>query len=184
MTKSVPEQLLKDLMLRSLDGDEGAYRSLLYILRDLLLTYYRKRLGSGRSHDIEDLTQEVLMAVHYRRITYDRQRPFTAWFFQIAKYKLIDHLRVARRNRNDVGLDEDLAAEFSEEAMYACLDIDRLLSRLPEKQRELLRQVKILGSTTAEASFETGQSEALVRVNVHRGIREIARQLGLFNEHK
>lgn len=184
MTRSVPEQILKDLMLRSLDGDDRAYRTLLYVLRDLLLTYYRNRLGNGRDHDVEDLTQEVLMAVHYRRITYNRQRPFTAWFFQIAKYKLIDHLRLTSRKRNDVGLDDELAADFREEAMYAHLDINRLLDRLPGRQRDLLRQVRINGSSVSEVSAQTGTSEGAVRVNLHRGIREIARQLGLSDERK
>ncbi len=84
-------------MLLSLDGDEAAYRRLLSILRDLLLTFYRKRLGSTSQHDAEDLVQEVLLAVHGRRITYDRDRPFAAWFFQIARYKLIDHFRTNGR---------------------------------------------------------------------------------------
>ncbi|NEI74537.1 sigma-70 family RNA polymerase sigma factor [Rhizobium lusitanum] len=185
MTKSVSEQVLKGLMLLSLDGDEAAYRRLLVILRDLLLAFYRRRLGSNADRDAEDLVQEVLLAVHSRRITYDRQRPFTAWFFQIAKYKLIDHFRVNGRKRGvEIALGDEIAAEFREEALFAHLDIDRLLDQLPAKQRELLRQVKIAGKTTAEAATESGQSEAMVRVSIHRGMRAIGRKLGFANDEK
>lgn len=182
MTKSVPEDVLKDLMLLSLDGDEAAYRRLLSILRDLLLAFYRKRLGSGGERDAEDLVQEVLLAVHSRRITYDRARPFTAWFFKIARYKLIDYLRKNGSRRGiEAELGEDIAAEFREEALYAHLDVDRLLNQLPARQRELLRQVKITGKTTAEAAVDTGQTEAMVRVSIHRGMRTIGRKLGFAN---
>lgn len=183
MTKLVSEQILKGLMLLSLDGDEAAYRRLLSILRDLLLTFFRRRLGPNAQGDAEDLVQEVLLAVHSRRITYDRERPFTAWFFKIAKYKLIDHFRANGRKKDvEVVLQDDAAAEFREEALFAHLDVDRLLDYLPAKQRELLRQVKIAGKTTAEAAIDTGQSEAMVRVSIHRGIRAIGRKLGFSND--
>ena len=183
MTKSVSEEILKGLMLLSLDGDEAAYRRLLSILRDLLLTFYGKRLGSASQSDAEDLVQEVLMAVHSRRITYDRDRPFAPWFFRIAQYKLIDHFRTnARTNGLEIELHDEIAAEFREETLFAHLDVERLLSELPLKQRELVRQVKLLGQSTAQAALDTGQSEVVVRVSIHRAIRALGRRLGFAND--
>jgi RNA polymerase sigma-70 factor (ECF subfamily) len=183
MTKSVSEQVLKGLMLLSLDGDEAAYRRLLSVLRDQLLTFFQRRLGPNARGDVEDLVQEVLLAVHSRRITYDRERPFTAWFFKIAKYKLIDHFRANGRKKGvEVALRDEVAAEFREEALFAHLDVERLLDQLPAKQQELLRQVKIAGKTTAEAAVDTGQSEVMVRVSIHRGMRAIGRKLGFAND--
>ncbi len=183
MTEIVSEQVLKSLMLLSLDGDEVAYRRLLSLLRDVLVKFYRKRLGTSRGQDAEDLVQEVLLAVHSRRITYDRERPFTAWLFSIAKYKLIDHFRAnGRKSGVEIAFDEEIAAEFREEALFAHLDIERLLAQLPLKQRELVRQVKITGKSTAEAAIETGQSEIMVRVSIHRGIRALGRTLGYAND--
>lgn len=82
----------------------------------------------------------------------------------------------------EVVLHEETAAEFREEALFAHLDIDRLLDQLPAKQRELLRQVKIDGKTTAEAATDTGQSEVMVRVSIHRGMRALASKLGFAND--
>lgn len=183
MTRSVSEEFLKGLMLLSLDGDETAYRRLLVILRDMLLAYYRRRLGPNGERDAEDLAQDVLLAVHGKRITYDRERPFTAWFFRIAHYKLVDHFRAGRKKGvSEVELGEEIAAEFREEALFAHLDVERLLNQLPAKQRELLRQVKIAGKTTAEAAMETGQSETMVRVSIHRGMRALYRKLGFADD--
>lgn len=170
-------------MLLSLDGDEAAYRQLLSVLRDQLLTFYGKRLGSSSQRDAEDLVQEVLLSVHSRRITYDRDRPFAPWLFQIARYKLIDHFRThGRSGRVEIELHDDIAAEFREEALFAHLDVERLLGELPPKQRELLRQVKIVGKSTAQAAVDTGQSEVLVRVSIHRAMRALGRMLGFAND--
>ena len=51
--------------------------------------------GIGRSAtEAEDLTQEALMAIHTRRHTYDPSLPLMPWVHAIARYKLIDHLRI------------------------------------------------------------------------------------------
>ena len=50
-------------------------------------------MGAASRAEVEDLVQETLLSLHAKRATYDRSRPFTAWFFSIARYKLIDHYR-------------------------------------------------------------------------------------------
>ncbi|MGG2478226.1 sigma-70 family RNA polymerase sigma factor, partial [Rhizobium sp. BR5] len=45
MTGSPSEEILKMLMLRSLDGDESSYRHLLHALRRLLVAYYGRRMA-------------------------------------------------------------------------------------------------------------------------------------------
>lgn len=47
MTGSLSEETLKMLMLRSLDGDEGAYRHLLHALRRLLTAYFDRRMRTA-----------------------------------------------------------------------------------------------------------------------------------------
>ena len=53
------------------------------------------------------------------------------------------------------------------------ISLESLLIRLPDKQAEVIRLVKISGFSIAEAASRTGQSEALVKVNIHRGIRKM-----------
>jgi RNA polymerase sigma-70 factor, ECF subfamily len=78
---------LKCLMVASLGGDEGAYRSVLGRLSGYLRGYYKTRLVAGRVADVEDLVQETLLAIHVRRHTYDPDQPFTPWVYAIARYK-------------------------------------------------------------------------------------------------
>ena len=178
MTIAHSEEALKTLMLLSLDGDEAAYRRLLNALRVLLVGYYSRRMGAATRADMEDLVQETLLALHSRRGTYDRNRPFTSWFFSIARYKLIDHHRGrGGRMMAEVELGEDFESGFSEDAVTARMDVERLLDSLPAKQQEIIRQVKLEGQSVADTASRTGQSESAVKVGIHRGLKALAEKL-------
>ncbi|WP_117192364.1 sigma-70 family RNA polymerase sigma factor [Rhizobium terrae] len=178
MTSAPSEEALKALMLLSLDGDEAAYRRLLTALRVLLVGYYSRRMGAATKADMEDLVQETLLALHSRRSTYDRDRLFTAWFFSIARYKLIDHHRGrGRRRLAETELDEKIESGFSEEALTARLDVERLLDGLSPKQQDLIRQVKLEGQSIADTASLTGQSESAVKVSIHRALKALGERL-------
>lgn len=94
------------------------------------------------------MVQDVLLAVHNARHTYQPQQPLTAWVQAIARYKLADHLRsVSRRDaRHDV-LDDDaqLFAVSEVESAEASRDLTKLLKQLPERQRLPIVHVKLEG---------------------------------------
>src|SRR5882724_7064116 len=99
---------LKALMVAGLGGDAVAYRSLLDRLSSRLRAYFKRKLvrfGRGAT-EAEDLVQEVLLAIHLKRHTYDTGEPFTPWVYTIARYKLIDYLRRTRAAAASVPIDE------------------------------------------------------------------------------
>src|SRR2546421_8526359 len=139
---------LKALMLASLDGSATSYRSLLERLSSRLRAYYKgklARVGRGAT-EAEDLVQEVLLAIHLKRHTYDTGEPFTPWVHTIARYKLIDYLR-RTRTAASVPLDEDTAvlAQDDNASAESSHDIRKLLGRLPEKVRWSLLWGKLEG---------------------------------------
>jgi RNA polymerase sigma-70 factor (ECF subfamily) len=101
------ERELRALMTAGLDGDAGAYHALLERLTGHLRAYYRRRLariGHGPA-DAEDLLQEVLIAIHTHRHTYDSLQPFTPWLHAIARYKFLDYLRRTKSSFKDVAME-------------------------------------------------------------------------------
>jgi RNA polymerase sigma-70 factor (ECF subfamily) len=164
-------------MVRSLKGDGAAYAELLRKLQGHLRAYFARRIG--RAAEAEDLLQETLIAMHTRRETYDPSRPFTAWVHAIARYKLIDHFRRTKRRAEDPLDNPDLLFTSSDaQAAEAQLDVERLLDRLPEKTRRLIRDVKIEGLSTAEAAARHAMSESAVKVGVHRGLKALGAGVG------
>jgi RNA polymerase sigma-70 factor (ECF subfamily) len=129
--------------------------------------------------DVEDLVQETLIAIHTKRATYDPSMPFTAWLHAIARYKLIDHLRRAKVRRTlPLEHAESVFADEDTEAAVAKRDVELLLARLPESKRDLLRQTKIEGLSTAEAAQRSGLSESGVKVGVHRAMKALSAMIG------
>jgi len=166
------EEELRRLMVSGLDGNAADHAALLRLLVPLLRAFYRRR-ASGADHDIEDLVQETLIAVHSRRATYDRTRAFTAWLFAIARYKMIDHFRCTRRLLPIDGLEDVLIADEFEDAAAARLDVDELLDTLPPKQARLIRATRIDGMSVAEVAAADGIGESDVKVSVHRGLKAL-----------
>jgi len=98
------ERELRALMTASFDGDAGAYHKLLERLTGHLRAYYRHRfarIGHGPA-EAEDLLQEVLIAIHTHRDTYDPLQPFTPWIHAIARYKFLDYLRRTKSSLKNV----------------------------------------------------------------------------------
>ncbi len=175
------ERELRALMTASLDGDGAAYHTLLKRLTGHLRAYYRHRfarIGHG-SIGAEDLLQEVLIAVHNNRHTYDRLQPFTPWIHAIARYKFLDYLRRTKASFKDMPVAnvEELTAESETGAVESSLDLQRLLLKISSKARTVIQYVKLEGLSISEAAARCGMSESAVKVTVHRGLRALALEI-------
>ena len=170
-------------MLEALAGNEASYRTLLADVAVRLRAYYGRRLPDEHASASEDLVQDTLIALHTRRFTYDVNRPFTAWLYAIARYKLVDQVRTTRGRRH-VPIDEvdDLVAPEASDVSIAQMDLDRLLDTIPAKTRDLVRAVKIEGRSISEASAASGLSEAAVKVSIHRALKRLANRIKAFGK--
>lgn len=165
------EQTLAHLMCSSQAGDKQAYVALLTECQLWLERFFRRRCAPGQ---IDDLVQEVLIAVDQKRATYDPQRPFLPWLAAIARYRWGDHLRRVYRNAEDELADYDAPQEGEEDALIARLSLDRMFGQIPGKQAQAIEWVKIEGLSIREAAERSGESEAAVKVNIHRGLKKLA----------
>lgn len=170
------EPRLKALFVSGLDGSADDYRVFLSELTRHLRGYLRRRIPNFRE-DVEDLVQEILLAVHNARHTFRPDEPLTAWVHAIARYKLMDFFRTrTRREWLHEPLDdhEAIFAEPDDERIDARRDIGKLLGHLPDKQRLSIVHVKLDGLSVAEASRLTGLTESAVKVSIHRGLKALA----------
>jgi RNA polymerase sigma-70 factor (ECF subfamily) len=170
------EECLKPLLLRGLAGDGAGYRQFLVALSGFLRAWLRRRLA-GLPDQVEDLLQELLIAIHNQRHTYDPAQPLTPWVLAIARYKLVDlHRRRVRHEAIEDPLDDDtpLFTTGEPEAAEARYDLMKLLRLLPDRQRLPIQYVKIEGASVSETARRTGLSESAVKVGIHRGLKALA----------
>lgn len=170
------EQRLRALLLQGMEGDAQAYQAFLKGLSTHLRAFLRRRL-STLPDDIEDLVQDILLAVHNQRHTYRPDQPLTAWVNAMARYKLIDLLR-SRSGREALHdpINDDMAlfATNDHDAADARRDVNSLLNQLPDNQRLPIVHTKLEGLSVTEAAAATGMSESAIKVGVHRGMKALA----------
>jgi RNA polymerase sigma factor (sigma-70 family) len=158
------------LMVAAQRGESRAYEQLLRELDAWLRRYYARRLPSPAA---EDARQEALLAIHAQRQAYAPSRPFGRWVAAIARYKWIDRVRDASRFAA-LSLHDEIPIEDHGDAAINAVAVDDLLGRLKPAQASVIRLVKLQGVSIEGASGATGQSVALVKVNIHRGLKKLA----------
>ncbi len=158
------------LMASAQSGVESDYRILLAELSQVVHRYLQTRLGG---YDfVEDCVQEVLIAVHEARHSYNPGRAFRPWLFAIVRHKAIDAMRRGE-TRGRLQLVGDAMPESAVAGPDSDLDSGQLIAGLPQGLREALTLTKIYGLSSAEAAGRLGISQAAVKVRVHRAMRQL-----------
>jgi RNA polymerase sigma-70 factor (ECF subfamily) len=176
------EARLKLLLRAARTGDEGAYERFLAEVATMMRPRIRAKLarfGVDRAES-EDVLQEVLVALHLKRGTWDESRPLMPWLNAIAEYKTLDACRRAGRERRRTAsvtvddLEPVLAAEPPADTAAMALDPARAISRLPRRERAIVSALGLEGRSVAAAAAEFSVSEGAVRVAFHRGLKRLA----------
>jgi RNA polymerase sigma factor (sigma-70 family) len=124
------------LVARVARGDQQALAELLRRWERPLAHFLHRRTG-GR--DVEDLYQEVWLRVVRAADRFDRERRFSTWLFQIALNLSRDwQRRRPAEPSDDADGDAGGDAAAAADATDAGIDVERLLARLPEAQREVV----------------------------------------------
>ena len=165
-----------DAMMRAANrGDQAAYGRLLAQIAPALRGLVRAR-GSGLGPEgCEDVVQEVLLAIHLKRHTWDEGQPLRPWLWAVARHKIVDAFR-ARGRRIFVPVEdfaEILPAEPATDPT-ARRDTDRLLGRIEPRAAEIVRSVALDGLSAAETGARLGMTEGAVRVALHRALKALS----------
>lgn len=173
------------LMAAAQDGDGAAYAAL---LRDCLPFIRMVVAGAGvGGAAVDDVVQEVLLAVHRARHTFDPARPFTPWLRVIAQRRAIDTLRSSmRRGGRELHAPEAFEAH-PDPAPIASITLGQAddgvrlhaaVAGLPQGQREAVELLGLQELTLEEASVRSGRSKTALKVNLHRAIKALRTRMG------
>jgi RNA polymerase sigma-70 factor (ECF subfamily) len=173
MDKYNLDQLVKDVAR----GDESAYRRLLEASAKLVRGYLLAKVTGAMRADVEDIVQEILLAVHLKYNSYNPALPYLPWLRTIAHHKLVDAWR-KRKMSGAVPFDDVMAETIADGTSQsadtdAALTLERLMAQLPEKQQKVVRLARIDGKSMAEIAREMMITVADVKVTLHRAIRKL-----------
>lgn len=171
------ERELRQGLALALNGDGPAYASFLAAVARLVRGFLMKSRGRAIPVEtVEDLVQDVLVAIHKKKHLYQADRPALPWIFAIARYRLIDHARALAARPPAAAL-EDIpeAALAGAEVPDRGLEVEELLEGLTENQRRAVVLAKMEGRSLAEVGARLGLSLSAVKVTIHRALAALRR---------
>ncbi len=120
----------------------------------------------------EDLVQDVFLFAFQKLNTLREPAAFAGWLATIARHRAADYFRREPRAER---LPEDLAAcDSSDEE---CAWVLGQIRALPEAYRETLLLRLVEGMSGPEIAARTGLTPDSVRVNLHRGMKQLREKL-------
>src|SRR5262249_48929964 len=151
-------------------GNADAYRALLDDLGPDVLRFVRRRVPSA--HEVDDVYQETLLALHRARHTYRPSEPVEPWLYAIAGHVVARHMRRRRRRTlHEILVDAQAGALDAEGP--ARLRWREALERLPAVHREAIVLLKFVGLSTEAAAARVGTTPGALRVRAHRAYKAL-----------
>lgn len=163
-------------MQRAQDGDQATYNRLLKAMVPLIRVVVRRRVDDPVL--VEDVVQDTLLTIHRVRATYDPARPILPWVSAIASSRAIDALRRRGRNRSREVHDDDAFNAYADDATPlddsgTAQEIRERLSRLPDRQREMVEMVHLREMTLSDAAAKSRMTVGAVKSLLHRALTRL-----------
>ena len=160
---------LTGLVLAAQRGDRAAFDQLYRSHSRMVHGVLMSRVARA---DVDDLVQDVFMLAMQKISSLRTPAAFGGWLAAIARTQAIDHLR--RQPRTDELVDDVPANDPDRSELMSVL---AAIERLPLAYRETLILRFVEGMTGQEISVKTGLTEGSVRVNLHRGMKQLKEEL-------
>ena len=162
-------------------GDRDAFYAL---YNRYLQRVYNRVKSKVPPQDVEDVTQEIFIALVRSLDSYQQRSRFNTWLYTIVNRQIADFYR--RRNRNERGqnveLDSEGAPEIPSTAEHEEADqrmsIQKALNHLPEHYQEVIMMRFADGLTFAEIAEQRGQSLEAVKSLYRRALQAVRDNMG------
>ena len=180
------------LIQRTLDGDEGAFTTLVKKYQKWVHTLVWRKIGDF--HTAEELTQDIFLKVYKKLSTLKPLDRFPGWLYVITTRHCITWLR--KKQQPTTSLNAMPTTEL-EALCYAQYEADRgetaaiehqrelvkrLLQKLPESERTVVTLYYLAEMTSEEVSAFLGVSPNTVRSRLRRARKRLEKQEHLLYE--
>jgi RNA polymerase sigma-70 factor (ECF subfamily) len=156
-------------------GDRAAYGALLDDIGPVVQQFVRRRVRDAE--EAKDVYQDILMALHRARRTYEPSRPFEPWLFAIARRVVARRLR-ERWTRDAREIHAAVLPEVPIEGDGTLkLALEQALGRLSADQREAFGLLKLEGLSVESAAPRARTTVGALKVRAHRAYRTLRRLL-------
>jgi RNA polymerase sigma-70 factor (ECF subfamily) len=157
-------------------GDADACAALLDDIGPLLTRFLRRRIADHQ--EIEDVYQEVLVAIFEARHTYEPGRPLEPWLFAIARNIAADYTRRRWSRAHWEELIGELPERQAEVADISAPKLDKVRARLPPDQLEAFSMLTLEALSLEAAAARAGISVVALKARAHRAYKSLKKTIG------
>ncbi len=166
-----PETRIEVVLVKAvLDGDRDSFGRLYQLYAPMVHGILLARIPRS---EVDDLVQDIFLHAFRKLHTLRDWAAFGPWIAMIARNRAMDFYR---RAKETVEVTEDLRSTDMQTSRAN--EILELIRALPEAYRETLILRLVEGMTGPEIAARTGLTPASVRVNLHRGMKQLRTKLG------
>jgi len=166
-----PETRIEVVLVKAvLDGDRDSFGRLYQLYAPMVHGILLARIPRS---EVDDLVQDIFLHAFRKLHTLRDWAAFGPWIAMIARNRAMDFYR---RAKETVEVTEDLRSTDMQTSRAN--EILELIRALPEAYRETLILRLVEGMTGPEIAARTGLTPASVRVNLHRGMKQLRKKLG------
>ena len=181
-----------DLIQRVLDGDQGAFTTLVNRYQKRVHTLVWRKIGDF--HIAEEITQDVFLKAYKKLSMLKPPYHFSGWLYVIASRRCIAWHR--KKHSPTISLDAMPAVQL-EEVSYAQYEmargeaagvehqralVKRLLEKLPESERTVITMHYVSEMSCKEISEFLGVSPNTVKSRLHRARERLKKQEHLLHD--
>lgn len=173
-----------DLVRKLQGGDLEAFDEIFKKYGDRLFAFALKYLKS--KEETEELVQEVFLKIWENRKKLKKESSLKSYLFTIAYHNICGIFR--KRQIHEKFLEENVQSEnvivnMEEQLEYraALQQVDRLIERLPEKQKAIFIKSRKEGKTTREIAEEMNLAPGTVDNNISAALRFLRKHIAQNN---
>jgi RNA polymerase sigma-70 factor (ECF subfamily) len=156
-------------------GDRGAFARLFERYAPMV---HGILVAHAPATEVEDLMQDVFLTALERLSTLDTEA-VGPWLAAIARNRVVD---THRRRARLVAVPDVPETGAPDPERVEALQVLAVIRTMPEAYRETLVLKLVEGLSGKEIAEQTGLTPDSVRVNLHRGLRQLRERLGLSPE--
>jgi RNA polymerase sigma-70 factor (ECF subfamily) len=169
-------ELPDEIIMESVKGGNISELSVLFDRYHVRLYNFFLKLTFDRAIS-QDLTQNLFYRIMKYRHTFNRDKSFRSWIYQMARNVHIDYIKQQKRTKDHFQNVEDYDSNTPEsgenysEEEYSRLD--RALLKLHPDQLEIIVLSRYQGLNYQEISEISNSTVGAIKVQMHRAIRHL-----------
>ncbi len=169
--QTIDEPIEQTLVQAVLDGEHDRFGRLYEMYAPLVHGVLLARVPRD---EVDDLVQDIFLHALKKLHTLRNPTAFGPWIAMIARNRAMDF---HRSSRDTVEVDENTA--MAKPLNRTAKEVLDLIRELPDAYRETLVLRFVEGMTGPEIASRVGLTPASVRVNLHRGMKLLRKQMGV-----